>query len=99
RPARQRSATRDSHAQARRNLGAASETRPQRLRNTRRVCRKCYVHPAVIEAYLDGTLARTLRRRVEKELRHSLARLRPEEAAVLAFLQERLKREANPQKD
>ncbi len=28
-----------------------------RLGNTPAICRKCYVHPAVIEAYLDGRLA------------------------------------------
>jgi hypothetical protein len=27
-----------------------------RLGNTPTICRKCYVHPAVIESYLDGTL-------------------------------------------
>ena len=26
------------------------------LRNTKAVCRKCYIHPMVIEAYLDGRL-------------------------------------------
>ncbi|HEX6839610.1 MAG TPA: DNA topoisomerase IB [Polyangia bacterium] len=28
----------------------------QRLGNTKAVCRKCYVHPKVIDAYLDGSL-------------------------------------------
>ena len=28
----------------------------KRLGNTRAVCRKCYVHPAVIDAYLDGSM-------------------------------------------
>jgi DNA topoisomerase-1 len=28
----------------------------QRLGNTKTVCRKCYVHPKVIEAYMDGSL-------------------------------------------
>jgi DNA topoisomerase-1 len=32
----------------------------ERLGNTRAVCRKCYVHPAVIDAYLDGTIARVM---------------------------------------
>jgi DNA topoisomerase-1 len=29
------------------------------LGNTRTVCRNSYVHPAVIDAYLDGTLSRS----------------------------------------
>jgi DNA topoisomerase-1 len=69
-----------------------------RLGNTTAVCSKCYVHPAVINAYLDGSLAQGLRRRIEKELAESLGDLSPEEAAVLAFLQERLKQEA-PEKN
>jgi DNA topoisomerase IB len=32
------------------------ESVAKRLGNTKAVCRKCYVHPAVIESYLDGTL-------------------------------------------
>ena len=32
-----------------------------RLRNTRAICRRCYVHPAIIDAYLDGSLFRTRR--------------------------------------
>jgi DNA topoisomerase-1 len=84
----------DSEAQAKRNVVAAIEAVSKRLGNTKAVCRKCYVHPAVINAYLDGSLLETLRHRVEKEIADSLADLSPEEAAVLAFLQARLKREA-----
>jgi DNA topoisomerase-1 len=84
----------DSQAQAKRNVVRAIESVARRLGNTRAVCRKCYVHPAVVEAYLDGSLLHTLRRRVESEIKGSLRKLRPEEAAVLAFLQERLRREA-----
>jgi DNA topoisomerase-1 len=32
----------------------------KRLGNTPAVCRKCYIHPAVLEGYLDGSLRRTL---------------------------------------
>jgi DNA topoisomerase-1 len=84
----------DTQAQAKKNVVRAIESVAKRLGNTAAVCRNCYVHPAVLNAYLDGSLARTLRRRVEGELAHSLSRLPPEEAAVLAFLQENLKREA-----
>jgi DNA topoisomerase-1 len=87
----------DSEAQARRNVVAAIEAVAKRLGNTTAVCRKCYVHPAVIDAYIDGTLLETLRQRVESEIATSLPELPPEEAAVLAFLQERLKHEAEEQ--
>jgi DNA topoisomerase-1 len=84
----------DSQAQAKRNIAAAIESVAKRLGNTKAVCRKCYVHPAVINAYLDGSLLDTLRQRVESEIADSLSALPSEEAAVLAFLQERLKHEA-----
>ena len=38
-------------------LGAIDEV-AQALGNTRAICRKSYLHPAVPEAYLDGTLHR-----------------------------------------
>ena len=65
----------------------AIELVAKRLGNTKTVCRKCYIHPAVIEAYLAGSLVHTLRQGAERELTQSLHKLKPEEAAVLAFLQ------------
>jgi DNA topoisomerase-1 len=84
----------DTKAQAKKQIVAAIEKVAKRLGNTKAVCRKCYVHPAVFDAYLDGSLVRTLTRRAEKEMARSLHKLEPEEAAVLALLQQRLKREA-----
>lgn len=84
----------DSQAQAKRNVVQAIESVAKRLGNTKAVCRKCYVHPAVIDAYLDGSLLETLQSRVRHELTDALGSLPPEEAVVLAFLQERLAREA-----
>ena len=83
-----------SQTQARKQIVAAIEKVAKRLGNTKAVCRKCYVHPAVLDAYLDGSLVKTLRRRAERELSGQLPTLTPEEAAVLALLQQRLKREA-----
>lgn len=84
----------DSEAQAKRNVVAAIESVARQLGNTRTVCRRCYVHPAVIDAYLEGTMLAVVRERAESVLRGSLSRLRPEEAAVLALLQSRLRRES-----
>jgi DNA topoisomerase-1 len=84
----------DSQAQAKRNVVQAIESVAKRLGNTKAVCRKCYIHPAVITQYMDGALLDTLNRRVKKEFMHSLHRLSAEEAAVLTLLQQRLKREA-----
>lgn len=83
----------DSKAQAKRNIVSAIETVAKKLGNTRAVCRKCYVHPAVIESYLDGSLLKTLHQRVKRELSESLSDLSPEEAAVMAILEQQLKAE------
>jgi DNA topoisomerase I len=84
----------DSDARAKRNITRAIERVAARLGNTAAVCRKCYVHPAVLDAYMDRTLLTTLQRRAEGELRKGLTALKPEEAAILALLQERMKRAA-----
>jgi DNA topoisomerase-1 len=52
-----------SCADARRNLARAIGAVAARLGNTKAVCRKCYVHPLILERYLDGSLARRLRGR------------------------------------
>jgi len=80
----------DSQAQAKKNIVQAIESVATRLGNTPSVCRKCYIHPDILNSYLDGTLIETLKARAERGLRQSLHKLRPEEAAVLALLQKRL---------
>jgi DNA topoisomerase I len=83
----------DTRAQAKKNVVLAIEAVARLLGNTRAVCRKCYVHPAILDAYLDGTMLDIFRRRAEEKMQSSLRALRAEEAAVLALLQQRLKRE------
>ena len=84
----------DSQAQAKRNVLRAVEAVAKRLGNTRAVCRKCYIHPEVVNAYLDGTLAESLNRKARRELRSKLHDLSPEEAAVLALLHRGFKQDA-----
>jgi DNA topoisomerase-1 len=84
----------DSQAEAKRNLRQAIESVAKRLGNTPTICRKCYIHPEVINSYLDGSLARTLQRRAKARLARSLHSLPPEEAAVLVLLQHRLAAQA-----
>lgn len=50
------------------NLLRAIETVAERLGNTKAVCRKCYIHPAVMDAYLDGNLAQKLKAKAAAEL-------------------------------
>ena len=80
----------DTKAQAKKNVVAAIEAVAKRLGNTPTVCKKCYIHPHVLDSYLDGTLIDTLKRRAEKVMSGSLRGLPAEEAAVLGLLQQRL---------
>jgi len=66
------------------------------LRNTRAVCRTSYIHPAIFEAHLDGSLTRAAARAGGGRggLTMAAARgLRPDEVVVLALLK-RLSRAA-----
>ncbi|MDB6072254.1 MAG: putative topoisomerase, partial [Verrucomicrobiales bacterium] len=80
----------DSHAQAKKNVLQAIERVAGRLGNTPVVCRKCYIHPAILTSYLDRTMLLTAQENARREMRRALADLPPEEAAVLALLERRL---------
>jgi DNA topoisomerase-1 len=82
----------DTQAAQKKNLKAAIESVSARLGNTPTICRKCYIHPEVLNAYVEGQLLLQIKERVEEELREDLPGLRPEEAAVLAMLESRLQR-------
>lgn len=82
----------DTQATQKKNLKAAIERVAARLGNTPTICRKCYIHPEVLNAYVEGSLLLEVKEQVEEELKENLAALKPEEAAVLAMLQGRLNR-------
>jgi DNA topoisomerase-1 len=78
-----------SAAQANRNVPRAIEAVAGILGNTRSVCRKCYVHPGIIDAYLDGSLAAALAAKPRRTARNTPHALNETETAVLALLQGR----------
>ena len=81
----------DTEAAAKKNIVAAIEHVSERLGNTPSVCRKCYVHPSILEAYVDGTMLNALQQKAEEQLTDGgLKDLKPEEAAVVGLLRERL---------
>ena len=82
----------DDQAERKKAVVSAIETVAERLGNTPSVCRACYVHPEVIDRYLDGTIVDALSRRARGVGRGAHA-LSAEEAAVLGLLQARLARE------
>jgi DNA topoisomerase I len=74
-----------SQRQAKKNVVSAIEQVAERLGNTPAVCRKCYVHPQVIDAYLDGSPIL-----IDRSAKRSRG-LSSEERAVLRFLKRKLK--------
>ncbi len=75
---------------AEKNIIRAIDTVAERLGNTRTVCRKYYVHPAVLAAYLEGITAPPAAP-AEPGLNgreRATAALRREEIVVLQFLQD-----------
>jgi DNA topoisomerase-1 len=82
----------DDEAGRKKAVVAAIEEVAGQLGNTPAVCRACYVHPDVVDSYLDGTLVEALAERARGAGRGAHA-LRREEAAVLGLLQARLARE------
>ena len=82
----------ESDAQAKRNIVQAVESVAKRLGNTKAVCRKCYIHPAVFDAYLDGSMLKTVAQRARKAAR-KIEDLSEGEAAVLGLLERRLAKE------
>jgi DNA topoisomerase-1 len=63
--------------------------------NTPSVCRKCYVHPVVLDSYLDGDMIEGLKQKTEEALSENLEDLRAEEAAVMSFIQAKLEKLEN----
>ena len=80
----------DSQAKAKTNVRAAIESVATRLGNTPTICRKCYIHPQILDCYLEGGLLLQVKDAVDDALRADMAVLGPEEAAVLTLLRGRL---------
>jgi DNA topoisomerase-1 len=80
-----------SRVASRRNAVRAIEQVARRLGNTPAICRRSYVHPAVMEAYAAGVTLSAL-----GDPRRAAGGLEPAEAAVVALLEQRLGGQAEP---
>ena len=85
----------NSQAKLKKNVRSAIERVAARLGNTPTICRKCYIHPEILNSYAEGALLLQAKDQLEAELRDDLGALSPEEAAVLSLLQGRLNRNPN----
>lgn len=80
----------DTQTQAKKNLVAAIEQVSKRLGNTPSVCRKCYVHPDILNTYLDGQLIEQIEDTIEGELSGTEGPLSADEMRILNFLKKKL---------
>jgi len=84
----------ETQKQAKSNINTAIKAVAKILGNTPAICRKCYVHPAVLENYLDQKSIDGLKQTTEDTLEKEDVDLRSSETAVLKFLESRLTKKA-----
>ena len=79
----------ENQTQAKKNVVAAIKSVANKLGNTPAICRKCYVHPAVLEAYLGGISVEEAKAELEEEIGEQSSALRKEERVLLRLLEQR----------
>ena len=77
----------ESERQAKKNIVQAVASVAELLGNTPAVCRKCYVHPAVLDCYLCGKMLKAFERRIEREAPATSHALRREEMDLIYLLE------------
>jgi DNA topoisomerase-1 len=83
----------DTKKRAGKNVLLAIDAVAGLLGNTRAVCRKSYVHPGIVDCYIDGSMKKVLDR-ASRALLKQVAGLRPNETIVLALLKQLSPKEA-----
>ena len=79
--------TRQAKEQARRAIDAVAAM----LGNTPAVCRKSYIHPAIVDCYMDGVTLSAAAHRVQAAAsKKAPAALSPDETAVVGLIARRL---------
>jgi len=77
----------DSTAQAKKNVMRAMEAVAGVLGNTPAVCRKSYIHPAILECYMDRSMPQKLAHSLPAAVKKAASQLRADEVAALRILQ------------
>jgi DNA topoisomerase I len=80
----------DSETKRKKAIVDAVKKVASHLGNTPAICRRSYIHPAVLDGYMDGTLLEALVDETHRYLEENIHGMEPEEAAVTAFLRLRL---------
>src|SRR5437870_1564007 len=79
----------ETRKQAKANIKNAIEAVAKILGNTPAICRQCYIHPAVLEAYLNGNSINGFKPNTQEDFEKQGIDLTSAQAAVLKFLQSR----------
>jgi DNA topoisomerase I len=82
----------ESETQAKRNVVQAIKSVAARLGNTPSVCRKCYVHPAVLDSYMSGAMLEKVEGRVHEKDTDSSEALQQQERYLLNLLRRQVDR-------
>jgi DNA topoisomerase I len=77
-----------SQTEAKKNVVKVVEAVSKQLGNTKAVCRKCYIHPIIINTYLEGSLPVSLTE-IESHIEKHMTQLKKDEATVILFLQQK----------
>lgn len=83
----------ESKTQGKKNVTQAIKEVAEQLGNRPATCRKYYVHPAIIDAYLDGSLFPTMSQPAKQIPDEELLQLNSEELALLELLKQHLVQE------
>ncbi|MBD2091788.1 DNA topoisomerase IB [Microcoleus sp. FACHB-1515] len=86
-----------SQTEAKKALVQAIKTVSQHLGNRPATCRKYYVHPTILDCYLDGSLCQIVQQHLDQELAIDPHGLRQEELAVVMLLKQQLLQELQQQ--
>jgi DNA topoisomerase-1 len=76
-----------SPTQAKKNLVGVIKDVASQLGNTPSVCRKCYVHPAVLDIYLNGGMEAAFKRKLGRGISTPSKSLQKEERALMHLLE------------
>lgn len=80
----------NSQTEAKKNITQAIKEAAKQLGNRPATCRKYYVHPAILDAYLDSSLLSTMEQQEELETEDSSYALTKQERGVLTILEQQL---------
>jgi DNA topoisomerase I len=82
----------ESETQGKKNIVEAVRRVAYSLGNTPAICRKCYIHPYILESYSNGEMNGLLKNNTQEQTDTESTSLSPTERAVLAFLEKKLEK-------